>query len=84
MLLAPALRMTPIQTPFAMFPVLQPAFPLGTLKLADGYILGYLCDRNLQPVKQFPEHGDPPWRQPVVSLGSSRILVGCCCVLYEF
>jgi hypothetical protein len=43
-----------------MFPVLQLAFLFGTLKLADGYIIGHLCNRNLQPVNQLSEHGNLP------------------------
>ena len=54
-----------MQAPFAMLPVLQPAFLLATLELADSDVIGHARDRNLQPIKQFSEHGySPPGSNP--------------------
>ena len=53
-----------MQTPFAMFPVFQPALMLATLELADSDILGHACDGYPEPIKQLPEHGTPPGDQP--------------------
>jgi hypothetical protein len=64
MLVIHCIRATSLQTAFAMFPVLQPAFMLAALELADSDILRHSCDRQPEPIKQLPEHGIPPGDKP--------------------
>ena len=56
-----------------MFPVVQQAFVLAAFELADGNFLGHLRDRDLHPVKQLSEHGNPPHAAAPVQPGINRI-----------
>jgi hypothetical protein len=53
-----------MQTPFAIFPVLQAALLFATLEFADGDVLGHSCDRHPEPIKHLPEHGILPGDSP--------------------